>query len=96
MIDPAAAHPAAYLVVRAVTNGGKEIRGIRLNEDVFWIHLRDQTGALHVLQKADLSLVEREPKATFMPAYASRLSAAQLDDLVSYLASLRGKPRGEQ
>ncbi|PYR60767.1 MAG: hypothetical protein DMF91_11445 [Acidobacteria bacterium] len=95
LIDPAATHPPAYLVVRVVTNGGKEIRGIRLNEDVFWIHLRDQTSALHVLQKADLSLVEREPKATFMPSYASRLSATELDDLVAYLASLRGKPRGE-
>jgi putative heme-binding domain-containing protein len=95
LIDPAAAHPPAYLVVRVVTNGGAEIRGIRLNEDVFWIHLRDQKGALHVLQKADLSLVEREPKETFMPSYASRLSGAQLDDLVAYLASLRGKPRGE-
>ena len=78
-----------------MTQTGKEIRGIRLDEDAFWIHLRDQTGALHVLQKSDLSLVEREPKATFMPSYASRLSATELDDLVAYLASLRGRPRGE-
>lgn len=92
LTDPAAAHPPAYLVVRAVTTAGAEIRGIRLNEDVFWIHLRDRTGTLHVLRKADLSSLEREPKETFMPSYTARLSATQLDDLVAYLASLRGRP----
>ena len=92
LIDPAAVHPPGYLVVRVVTSAGAEIRGIRLNEDVFWIHLRDQTGTLHVLQKADLSQMEREPKGTLMPSYATRLSATELDDLVAYLASLRGKP----
>ena len=91
LVDPGAAHPAGYLVVRAVTAGGAEIRGIRLNEDVFWIHLRDSRGKVHALQKADLSVVEREPKGTLMPSYATRLSATELDDLVAYLATLRGE-----
>jgi putative heme-binding domain-containing protein len=92
LTDPGAEHPPGYLVVRVVTTNGAEIRGIRVNEDVFWIHLRDATGTLHVLDKATLSQIVREPKGTLMPSYASRLSAAQLDDLVAYLASLREKP----
>jgi len=92
LTDPAADHPSGYLVVRVVTASGTEIRGIRLNEDVFWIQLRDAAGALHVLDKATLSQIVREPKGTLMPSYTSRLSAAQLDDLVAYLASLREKP----
>jgi cytochrome c oxidase cbb3-type subunit III len=90
IVKPAAAHPTGYLVVRAVTNGGTEVRGIRLNEDVFWIQLRDAGGNVHVLQKSELSKVERQLDASLMPSYASRIDGSDLDDLVVYLSTLRG------
>ena len=90
IVNPAATHPSGYLVVRAVTNAGREIRGIRLTEDVFWIHIRDATGAAHVLQKSELSRLDRELEATLMPSYATRFSDAELDDVVAYLSNLRG------
>ena len=90
LVRPAASHPPGYVVVRAVTKDGREIRGNRLNEDVFWIQLRDAGGALHVLQKSDLATVERQLDASLMPSYASRLSGVDLDDLLAYLSSLRG------
>ena len=90
IVKPAASHPPGYLVVRAVPTSGAEIRGIRVNEDVFWIHIRDAGGTVHTLQKSDLARVDREFEATLMPSYESRLSSAQLDDLVAYLATLRG------
>jgi len=91
IVNPAATHPPGYLVVRAVTNAGQTIRGIRLNEDVFWIHIRDAGGAVHVLQKSDVSQLDRELEGTLMPSYSSRFSPAEVDDLVAYLASLRGR-----
>ena len=91
LVKPAAAHPPGYLVVRAVPASGPEIRGIRVNEDVFWIHIRDASGAVHTLQKSDLKSVDREIDASLMPSYASRLSDADLDDLVAYLTTLRGE-----
>ena len=90
ILKPAAAHPTGYLVVRAVQTSGPEIRGIRVNEDVFWIHIRDASGAVHVLQKSDLSRLDRELEGTLMPSYASRLQPGEVDDLVAYLATLRG------
>ena len=90
IVKPAAAHPPGYLVVRAVTAGGSEVRGIRLNEDVFWLQVRDAGGNVHVLQKSELSKVERQTDASLMPSYASRLSGPELDDLVAYLSTLRG------
>ena len=90
LVKPAASHPPGYLVVRAVPNTGAAIRGIRVNEDVFSILIRDASGAVHSLQKSDLARLDREPEATLMPSYESRLSPPQLDDFVSYLASLRG------
>jgi putative heme-binding domain-containing protein len=90
IVKPAAAHPPGYLVVRAVPASGAEVRGIRVNEDVFSILIRDASGTVHALQKSDLARVDRELEATLMPSYESRLSPPQLDDIVSYLASLRG------
>ncbi len=90
IVKPAASHPPGFLVVRAVPTGGAEVRGVRVNEDVFWITIRDASGTVHTLQKSDLSRVDRELEGTLMPSYESRLSAPQLDDLVAYLATLRG------
>ncbi|MGH9140718.1 MAG: c-type cytochrome [Vicinamibacterales bacterium] len=90
IVKPAASHPPGFLVVRAVPTNGPEVRGVRVNEDVFWIHIRDASGNVHTLQKSELMRVDRELDATLMPSYETRLSAPQVDDLVAYLASLRG------
>ncbi len=90
LVKPAASHPAGYLVVRAVPKSGAEVRGIRVNEDVFWIHIRDAGGTVHTLEKAELTRVDREVEASLMPSYESRLAGPQLDDMVAYLSTLRG------
>ena len=90
LVKPEAAKPPGFLVVRATVRSGADVRGIRVDEDAFWIHIRDVAGQLHVLEKKDLTQIEREPSGTLMPSYASTLTAAELDDLVAYLASRRG------
>jgi putative heme-binding domain-containing protein len=90
IVKPAASHPTGYLVVRAVPKSGPEVRGTRVNEDVFWIHIRDASGTVHTLEKAELTRVDREVEASLMPSYESRLSGPQLDDMVAYLSTLRG------
>jgi cytochrome c oxidase cbb3-type subunit 3 len=90
IVTPAASHPPGYLVVRAVPNSGADVRGIRINEDVFWIHIRDASGAVHTLEKSELARVDREFEGTLMPSYESRIAPEQLTDLVAYLATLRG------
>lgn len=90
VVKPAAAHPPGYLVVRAVAADGQEVRGIRLNEDVFWIQVRDAGGNVHVLEKSRLAKVERQLDASLMPSYATRITGTDLDDLIAYLTSLRG------
>jgi cytochrome c oxidase cbb3-type subunit III len=90
IVKPAAAHPTGFLVVRAVTANGAEVRGIRVNEDVFWVHIRDAGGAVHALQKSELKSLDREIDASLMPSYEARIKDAALDDLVAYLTTLRG------
>jgi cytochrome c oxidase cbb3-type subunit III len=89
LVKPEAGRPPGYLVVRAVPRAGAEVRGIRVDEDVFWIHVRDAAGTLHVLEKQQLQRLDRELTGTLMPSYASMLSADELDNLVAYLASRR-------
>ena len=90
LVKPEASHPTGYLVVRATEANGLETRGVRVNEDVFWIQIRDAAGTVHSLEKVNLTKLERQIDATLMPSYATRLSAAELDDLVLYLVTLRG------
>jgi putative heme-binding domain-containing protein len=90
IVKPTASHPTGYLVVRAAPADGPDIRGIRVAEDVFWIHIRDASGAVHALQKSELKSLDRELDASLMPSYASRLQDSELDDLVAYLTTLRG------
>jgi len=90
VVKPESTHPPGYLVVKATMADGHDVRGIRITEDVFWLHVRDAAGNIHALEKSKLQRVDRELTATLMPSYAARLSDAQLDDLVAYLSSLRG------
>lgn len=90
LVKPEATHPPGYIVVRATQPNGPDIRGIRVNEDVFWIQIRDSGGTVHSLEKATLTKIDRQLDATLMPSYATRLADAELDDLVAYLVTLRG------
>jgi putative heme-binding domain-containing protein len=90
LVDPAAEHASNYAVVKVTLKSGNEIRGIRLDEDVFWILLRDPSGRVHTLSKTTVVQMEREKKGTLMPSYQS-LRDTDLDDLVAYLATLGGE-----
>lgn len=79
-----------FLPIRVVTNQGREVRGVRINEDSFTIQIRDANGQLYSFRKADLRQIEKEFGKSAMPAYKDRLSDSEARDLVAYLASLGG------
>lgn len=81
-----------YRTVVLVTRSGERIRGARLNEDDYSIQIRDTQEKLRSFRKADLKEFKRDP-TSLMPAYDKALSATELEDLVAYLSSLRGKPK---
>ncbi len=80
----------AYVMQRAVTKDGHEITGMRVNDDSFSVQLRDANGEIHSLRKSDLKSLEDLPGKSLMPSYKDSLSGTELNDLVGYLASLRG------
>jgi len=101
VIDPGAALPRGsqavlalgfreFLPVSVVESNGREVRGVRINEDSFTIQVRDASGQLHSFRKGNLERVEKQTGRSLMPSYKDKLNPAQLDDLVAYLVSLGG------
>ena len=89
LVNPNAEIDKEYFTVVAVTKRGQTVRGIALNEDDLSIQIRDSDGNPRSFLKDDLKSVYREQRS-LMPSYASRLTAAEIGDVVSYLRTLRG------
>jgi cytochrome c oxidase cbb3-type subunit 3 len=81
-----------YLFVHVVTKDGKSYDGTRVYEDTFSIELKDRAGNFHSFKKLELAKLEKLPGQSVMPSFKDTLSAAQRDDLVAYLAGLKGAP----
>lgn len=89
LTNPAADVPRGYAFVRVVTRDGKTLTGVRVNEDTFSLQFRDKQDVLHSVWKAELREFKKELRKSPMPSYRGLLSAAELDDVVAYLASLQ-------
>jgi cytochrome c oxidase cbb3-type subunit 3 len=89
--QPASLLPDDFLFLAVTPAAGDPVRGIRVNEDSFTLQLKDAQGRFHSFRKSDLKDIRRFHKETPMPSYEGRISPSDLDDLVAYLAGLRGK-----
>ena len=83
--------PIGFETVTVVTKDGRRIRGARKNEDTFSIQLMAANEDVLSFAKRDVEVVP-EPEQSLMPVYGpSRLSEAELSDMVRYLRTLRGR-----
>jgi putative heme-binding domain-containing protein len=89
LLEPAADILASNRFYRIVTRGGETVTGRLLNHDTFTVQLLDSTERLRSFVKADLR--EHGFLGTPMPSYRGRLSPQEVADVVSYLASLKGR-----
>jgi len=97
LVDPAADFPQEagyqqFALVNAIPKGGPAVLGVRINEDTFTIQIRDANGEFHSFRKADLQTLERRFSSSLMPSTRGKVTDAELEDLVAYLASLRIVP----
>jgi putative heme-binding domain-containing protein len=89
LVEPNADFPRSFVFVQAVTGDGKSLSGVRVNEDTFSVQFRDAADTLHSFWKSDLREYKKDLAQSPMPSYRGKLTAAELDDLVAYLASLQ-------
>jgi cytochrome c oxidase cbb3-type subunit III len=85
IIDPDKSSSRRQKTVSVVTRSGEHFTGIARNEDNFSIQLQTPDGAFHLLQKSDLAQLNYEPHSLMPADYAQRLTARELDDVVSFL-----------
>jgi putative heme-binding domain-containing protein len=86
IVSPSAAIVTGYQGVRVVQSG-QTVTGARKNEDNFYIQVFDGTSH-HSFDKTRIDSLEELPQS-LMPA--NSLASGEVDDLVAYLDTLRGK-----
>jgi putative heme-binding domain-containing protein len=81
--------PDNFVMVRLKTKDGREVHGIRLNEDPFSIQVRDLEDRLHSFLKQEVAEISKDARKSPMPGFRNLLTETELADLVAYLQSLR-------
>jgi len=89
--EPSAEVAENFLLVHVTTRQGAKVTGIRVNEDTFTVQIREPSGKIASFRKADLAKLDKRPGESPMPSYKTVFSAAELQDLIAYLSSLRGE-----
>jgi cytochrome c oxidase cbb3-type subunit 3 len=74
--------------VTVATHAAQTITGVLRNEDNFSLQLQSFDGAFHLLMKSGIASIKRDGNSLMPADYGSTLSAAELNDLVSFLMSV--------
>jgi len=83
--------PQEYETVTVVTEDGKQLKGVTLNEDSFSVQIMDMGENIHLLEKDKLKSFQKTRESA-MPKYdADALSDKDLEDIVAYLTSAGAK-----
>jgi cytochrome c oxidase cbb3-type subunit 3 len=91
IVDPGAHVAPEFWVAKVITKDGKNHSGFLLNQDSYAIQMLDFADGLRMIQRADFKDFGID-RGSAMPSYKDKLSAAELDDLTAFLASLE-RPR---
>jgi putative heme-binding domain-containing protein len=90
LTDPTSGMMPINRPVRITMKDGRTISGRRLNEDTYTVQLIDDRERLHSLTKSDMRSYVVETKSP-MPAFAGKLTDAEIADVIAYLLTLRGQ-----
>ncbi len=88
LVNPDGDVDPRWWTVRATRRDGSVIEGHRMGEDTFTLRLIDEDERLWSVAKNALRTYEQDKTST-MPSARDALSAAEIDDLVAYLFTLR-------
>ena len=85
VLDPDAVLPVGYEAVVAMTRGGARVEGILKNEDTFSVQILTRDGRFRLLDRRDITDLEKPAQSTMPRDYRSKLSGEQLRNLLAYL-----------
>lgn len=83
--------PQEYESVTAVTDDGKGIKGVTLNEDSFSVQIMDSNEQIHLLEKSKLRSFHKTRESAMAKYVPDVLSDKDLEDIVAYLINVGTK-----
>lgn len=90
ILSPSADISPDYSTVTVITSDGRTITGIAKELNNFYVELMDETGKIYSFRRNQLTSVTPENRSLMPDAYGQVFSTTELNDLLAYLASLRG------
>lgn len=82
-------------LAKATTRDGQQLSGMVRNEDNFSVQLQSLDGAFHLLDKSNLAELTFESTPLMPSDYNSRLTQAELKQIVAYLLSVGTTKQGD-
>ncbi len=83
--------PATFVVVKVTTKDGRQVYGVRINEDTFSLQVRDLNQQIHSFFRTEIADVQKHWDQSPMPSYRDVFTKDELEDLIAYLVSLKGE-----
>jgi putative heme-binding domain-containing protein len=90
IVDVNADLTPGFYAVTVVTKDGKKISGVQRGYDNFSAQFMDASDKFYSFQRSDVARMERQFRSLMPDNYRKVFTDAELNDLVAYLASLRG------
>jgi hypothetical protein len=72
-------------VVTVTTLSQERVTGMVRNQDNFSLQVQDADGVFHLFLKSQITKVDREAHSLMPGDYGTRLTPAELDDLIGFL-----------
>jgi putative heme-binding domain-containing protein len=91
ILDPGQNVSPDYWVAKIITKDGASHSGFVMNQDTYSVQVLDFFRGLQSLPRSDFKDFGID-RSTIMPSYKGRLNDADVNDLVSYLLSLKRQP----
>lgn len=88
IVQPSKFIDPLFEAVLVVTNEGKALKGLRINETNFSIQFREENGRFHSYQKSELEAFRVDDKSLMPDNIAEQLTVKQLHDLFAFLMTL--------
>lgn len=91
LLEPDADVEKRYWFAELALRNGATLAGALIDEDTFSVRIMDVEGNLHSVLKTEVDSLEIDRGST-MTSYADMLSPSEIDDVVAYLSTLKGRP----
>ena len=93
VVNPGADVTPGFATITVVTKDGKRIVGTQRAYDDFSVQLMDVSENYYSFQKSDVTSITQEYKSLMPNTFGRLFSESELNDLIAYMASLRGTRR---